>query len=158
MKRKILVVVTVTVVSLLVAAVLVYSQISEMQNQVSELQNKNNVLQDGLDEKYGDSPVHITSANMTGFAPIAGLTISSQVSITVENDGVTDISGLTLTVRLLNNNTEVGDGYVKQINGLRAGEIREVSGAVFYGIDSVFVIESTVKLGGVVLDENVISR
>jgi hypothetical protein len=102
--------------------------------------------------------VHITSAELIGWSPIAGLTIASQVNATVENGGFTDISGLTLTVRLLNNNTEVGDGYVQQINGLRAGEIHEFSGAVFYGIDSVFVIKSTVKLGGVVLDEYIIGK
>lgn len=84
------------------------------------------------------------------------MTIASQVKVTVQNGGFTNISGLTLTVRLLNNNNEVGDGYVQQIDGLRAGEIREFSGAVFYGIDSVFVIESTVKLGDVVLDEYII--
>ena len=180
MKRKILVIVTVVIAILMVTAVLVYSQISEFQNQISKLQaqNKelqdqtselqdqaseledqiaalqaqNSALQDKLDEKYRYSPVHITSVKLTGWAPIAGLTIASQVNGTVQNGGSTDISGLTLTVRLLNNNTDVGDGYVQQIDVLRAGETREFSGVVFYGIDSVFVIEVTVELGGLVLD------
>jgi type II secretory pathway pseudopilin PulG len=178
-KKKALAIATVTVVSILVTALFVYSQISGLQNQISKLQaqnkelqdqaselqdqidtlqNQNSVLQDKIDEKYGASPVHIASAELIGWTPIVGLTIASQVNVTVENGGFTDISGLTLTVRLLNNNTDVGDGYVKQINGLRAGEIREFSGAVYYGIDSVFVIESTVKLGGVVLAECIIGR
>jgi len=178
-KNKALAIATVIVVSILVTALFVYSQISELQNQISKLQaennelqdqaselqdqiaklqNQNSVLQDKLDEKYGASPVQITSAKLTGWTPIVGLTIASQVNVTVQNGGSTDISGLTLTVRLLNNNTEVGDGYVKQIDGLRAGEIREFSGGIYYGIDSVFVIDCTVKLSGVVLDEYIIGR
>ena len=96
------------------------------------------------------------AAELTGWAPIGGLTIMSQVEVTVQNIGSTDLSGLTLTVRLLNkNNVEVGDGYSQQIEGLRAGESREFSGAVYYGIDSKFMIESTVTIGDVVLDEYV---
>jgi predicted PurR-regulated permease PerM len=176
-KRKILAIVTVSVVSLLVAALFFYGQISNLQNQVGELQaqnselqdqnsdlqdqigelqNQNSVLQDRLDEQFGGSPVKIMAAELTGWAPLGGLTIMSQVEVTVQNIGSTDLSGLTLTVRLLNkNNVEVGDGYSQQIDGLRAGESREFSGAVYYSIDSKFMIESTVTIGDVVLDEYV---
>ena len=53
----------------------------------------------------------------------------------------------------MNNNTEVGDGYVQQIDMLRAGESREFSGGILYMAGSSFEIESTVKLGDVVLDK-----
>jgi len=176
-KRKILVIVTVTVVSLLVTAVFVYSQISELQNQISKLQaqNKelqdqtseledqvatlqaqNSGLQDKLDEKCGVSPVQITGTERVGWYPIGGVTIASAVIVTVWNNGSTDISGLTLTVRLLSGNNEVnaiGRGFVTQIDGLRAGESREFSGTISYRIDSAFMVESTITLGDVFLDE-----
>jgi len=173
-KRKILAIVTVTVVSLLLAGLFVYGQISDLQNQIIELQaqnnelqdqtselqdeigklqNQNSVFQDKLDEKYGVSPVQITATERIGWTPIGGLTIMSSAKVTVQNNGSTDLSGLTLTVRLLSGNTEIGDGFVTQINGLRAGESREFSGAILYGIDSVFMIESTVTLGDIFLDE-----
>jgi hypothetical protein len=45
-KKKALTIATVTVVSLLVTALFVYSQISELQNQISKLQAQNEELQD----------------------------------------------------------------------------------------------------------------
>ena len=167
MKRKTLAFVLIVVIALSVASWLVYNQISDLQNQISELksqndeledqigrlQNQNSVLQDRLNETYGASPVHIASVKMIGWSPIGGLTIASKVNVTVQNHGFTDLSGLALTVRLVNNNTEVGNGYVQQIDGLRAGESREFSGNIFYGLGSSFQIESRLKLGDVVLDE-----
>jgi len=178
-RRIVLGAVIAAVISLTVAVWLVYAQFSNfqtqiaelqgqnselqdqnnnLQNQVSELQNQNSALQDRLDEKYGASPVRITASKYTGWYPIVGLTISSQVNVTVQNNGTTELSGLTLTVRLLNNNTEVGQGYVQQINGLRAGETREFSGNVLYGISTVFVVESTVKLGDMILSRGWTAR
>jgi predicted PurR-regulated permease PerM len=49
-KRKILVIATVTVIALLVATLFVYIQISELQNQIGELQGQNRELQDKLSE------------------------------------------------------------------------------------------------------------
>ena len=172
MKRKGLALILIIIIAMSSAARLVYNQISELQTQinelqaqkgelqdqnnalqaqVSDLQSQNSVLQDRLDEKYGASPVQITASKLTGWSPIVGLTISSQVNVTVQNKGTTELSGLTLTVRLVYNNTEVGYGYSKQINGFRAGETREFSGNVLYGISTAFAVESTVKLGDMVL-------
>jgi hypothetical protein len=80
----------------------------------------------------------------------------SYVNVTVQNSGSTNVSGLTLTVRLLNNKTEVGEGYTSQINNLLAGESREFSGRILYGLSSTFSIEIRVKLGNLVLAECVI--
>jgi hypothetical protein len=167
MKRKALALILIVVIALSVASWLVHNQISDLQNQISEqksqndelqdqiriLQHQNSVLQYRLNETYGASPVHITSVKNIGWTPLGGLTIASKVNVTVQNHSFTDLSGLTLTVRLVNNNTEVGNGYVQQIDGLRAGESREFSGNIFYGLGSSLQIESRVKLGDVVLDE-----
>jgi hypothetical protein len=167
MKRKALALILIIVIALSVASWLVYNQISDLQNQIGELrtqndeledqigklQNQNSLLQDRLIETYRASPVHIISVKMIGWTPIGGLTIGSRVNVTVQNNGSADISGLTLTVRLVNNNTEIGRGYAQQIDWLRAGMSREFSGNIFYGLGSSFEIESRVKLGDVVLDE-----
>jgi predicted PurR-regulated permease PerM len=166
-KRTALAFILILVIALSAATWLVHTQISELQNrigeledqnnalqtQVSELQNQNSVLQDKLNKTYEASPVHITSVKKIGWAPLGGLTIASKVNVTVQNYGFTDLSGLTLTVRLVDNNTEVGNGYVQRIDRLRAGESREFSGNIFYGLGSSFEIESRVKVGDVVLDE-----
>jgi hypothetical protein len=168
-KRKALAIILIIVIAVSVAILLVYNQISDLQNQINDLQakndelqdqigrlqNQNSVLQDKLDETYGASPVQITAVKMIGWTPIVGVTIGSQVNVTVQNNGFADLSGLTLTVRLMNNNTEVGRGYVQQIDGLNAGESREFSGNILYGLDSEFEIESRVTLGDIILDEHI---
>lgn len=167
MKKNPLALLPIIVIALSVASWLVYNKISDLQNQISELksqnadlqdqigilQHQNSVLLDRLNETYVASPVHITSVKKIGWTPLGGLTIGSKVNVTVQNDGFTDLSGLTLTVRLVNNNTEVGHGYFQQIDRLRAAESREFSGNILYGLGSSFQIESRVKLGDVVLDE-----
>ena len=192
MKRKTLVIVTVTVVSLLVTAVLVYSQISELQNQISKLQAQNNELQDQntdlqdqlselqnqktelqdqlselqnqlseLQNKIGIArDVKITAFEwIGGFNPIGGVALAHPVNVTIQNKGITDVSELTLTVKLLyiDTQTEVGQGYAKQIDVIQAGEILEFSGAIIATIGSFSkdsaVCVITLTLGNVVLDE-----
>jgi hypothetical protein len=167
MKRTALALFLIAIIVLSIAAWLVYSQISELQNQINELQaqsnelhdqigelqNQNSALQDKIDKMYASSPVQITAVERIGWRPIVGLTIGSHVNVTVQNNGFTDLIGLTLIVRLVNNNTEVGQGYVQQIDRLVAGGSREFSGDIFYGLGSSFEIESIVKLGDVVVDE-----
>jgi hypothetical protein len=166
MKRKALAFILIAVFAVSATAWLVYTKVSELQNQISELQaqndelqdqigelqNQNTALQDKLDKIY-EGPVQITAVEMIGWAPMNLPLIASKVGVTVQNNGFTDLSGLTLTVRVVNNNTEVGDGYVQQIDMLRAGESREFSGGILYTAGSSFEIESTVKLGDVILDK-----
>jgi predicted PurR-regulated permease PerM len=168
-KRKALAFILIVIFAVSAAAWLVYTQVSELQNQINELQaqndelqdqigelqNQNSALQDKLDKMYEASPVQVTAVERIGWTPIVGLTIGSHVNVTVQNKGTTELSGLTLTVRLVNNNTEVGRGYVKQIDRLGAGESREFSGDILYGLGISFKIESIVKLGDIVLDEHI---
>jgi len=125
-------------------------QLSELQNQLSELQNKIGIARD----------VKITAFEwIGGFNPVGGLTLAHPVKVTVKNMGINDISGLTLTVKLVyvDTYTEVGQGYVKQIDIIHAGEILEFSGEIWATIGSFSkdsaVCVITLTLGNVVLDE-----
>jgi hypothetical protein len=165
MKRKALAIV-IAIIALALASWYVYNsfgvlqnqiielkaQNDELQDQIGELQNQNSALQDKLDKIYEASPVHIIAVERIGWTPIVGLTIGSHVNVTVQNNGFTDLSGLTLIVRLVNNDTEVGHGYVKQIDRLGAGESREFSGGILYSLGSSLKIESIIKLGDIILD------
>lgn len=158
MKRKILVIVTVTVVSLLVTAVLVYSQISELQNQISELQAQNSDLQNQIKElqdqntelqnqtselkkqlndlqnqTYRELNVEITAFEWIGdFIPIGGVHIESHVNVTIQNNEAYAIGGLKLNLTLVHTSTgaELGSSAVVPIDTLQAGEGREIKGWV----------------------------
>lgn len=181
--------VLIAIIALALATWFVHNQISDLQNQISELQAQNRELQDQntdlkeqntdlkdqlreLQKQLGElqnmigiaSEVRIIDANwIGGFNPIGGLTLAHPVNITVQNKGVNDVSGLNLTVKLLykDTKTEVGQGFVKQINIIHAGEILEFSGSILATIDSfstdsaVWVV--TLTLGDFVLDERTIT-
>ena len=188
-KKKMLAVVAVTIVSLLLVSLFVYSRISELQSQISELQEQNsnleaqnseiqtqlNETQSQLREQQdnlGDITyelalerqlrILITKFEWVGdFNPMVGLTISYSVVVNVRNNDVVDVSGLTLTVRLLRKGTliEVGQskGFSTQIINLKAGESREVTGGILATLDS-FSVDTAVcsvmlSVRGIVLDE-----
>jgi len=154
-KKKILVIVTVTVIALLVAAFFVYTQISELQNQISVLKAQNGEVQDQLSElenqlselqlqnrekqdrlndftyelaKERHLNVKITAfVWIGGFHPIGGQWLGHPVNVTIQNDDVVPLSGMKLWVALVNENTgaEIGTGD-KTIDRLNAGESREI--------------------------------
>jgi len=174
-KRKTSAIVIMTVVALLFGALVVYIQISKLQNQIGdlqaqtgELQNQNSDLQAQVSEiqdKLAKSQnqisaqqdilrdityelalerplnVLITKFNWVGdFNPIGGLTIGYSVKVTVQNTDATALSGLTLTVRLLIKGTltevKYSRGFSMQINQLKAGESREITGVIYATLDS----------------------
>jgi hypothetical protein len=164
-KRKILVIVTVTVIAILVASFFVYAQINALQNQISELQTQNSELQDqntDLQNKlYLARYVRITDFKwFGGINPVAGLTLAFPVEVTVENTGVNDVSGLALTVKLVYVGTETMAAwhpYVKRIDIIHAGETLKLSGDIWaemgsFSKDSVVCV-ITLSSGDFVLDE-----
>jgi TolA-binding protein len=134
-ERTIFAIATVTAVSLLVAALFVHIQISELQNQIGELQVQNTTLETQLSEiqdQLSESQKQISEQQndlrdithelalkrqlgvliikfkwVGGFNPIGGLTMSYSVNVTVRNIDVIAVSGLTLTVRLFYKGTLV---------------------------------------------------
>jgi uncharacterized membrane protein (DUF106 family) len=182
-KRKILVIVTVTVVSLLVTAVLVYSQISELQNQISELQAQNSDLQNQIKElqdqntelqnqtselkkqlndlqnqTYRELNVEITAFEwIGGFHPVGGVLIESNANVTVQNNEVYAIGGLKLSLTLVTSTgAKLGSPSVVPIDTLQAGESREIKGWAFWVLGGSFDdVECVVvlSLGDFVVDE-----
>ena len=133
------------------------AQNSELQDQITELQNQKSGTQDKLRELL-DMPVNITAFDwIEGFNPYVGLTFVNEVKVTVENYGTKEISGIPLTVKLLNNGTLLYNSqpFVTEIDALHAGESREISGSIFWAALSTTPTHcvSTLTLGDVVLDE-----
>jgi hypothetical protein len=155
-KRKTLVIVTVTVIALLVASFLIYAQISELQNQIGALKAQNGEVQDQLGElenqlgelqlqnreqqdrltdftnelsKTRHLKVEITAFEwIGGFNPIGGLWLGHPVNVTVQNNDVVPFSGIKLWVVLANENTgaEIGTTGGSTIDRLNAGESRVI--------------------------------
>jgi TolA-binding protein len=186
MNKKItLSIVLIAIIALALASWVVHNHVSALQNQISELQTQNRELQDQntdlqeqntdlqeqlselqnqlseLQNKTGVAPdVKITAFKwLGGFNPIVGVTLSHPVNVTIQNTGSNDVSGLSLTVKLLyiDTQTEVGQGFAKQIDIIHAGEILEISGSIFATLGS-FSKDSaecvmTLRCGDIVLDE-----
>ena len=166
MNRKIaLSIVLIAIIALALASWFVNNQFSALQNQINELQARNGELQDqntDLQNKlYLARYVRITDFKwFGGINPVAGLTLAFPVEVTVENTGVNDVSGLTLTVKLVyvGNETEVAwHPYVEQIDVIHAGEVLKLSGDIWAGMGSFSkdsaVCVITLMLGDFVFDE-----
>jgi hypothetical protein len=186
MKRTILVIVLITVISLSAATWFVQNQIGEFQTQLSglrtqnsELQDQNNVLQTQVSElqlqnreqqdrltdftselaKARHLHIDITAFKwIGGFNPMVCVTLSHPVNVTVKNDDVIPVSGLTLTVSLVHKNTgaQIGGSGVTRIGRLNAGETYELSGWATTTIgtslnDALCMV--TLESGGIVLDK-----
>jgi outer membrane murein-binding lipoprotein Lpp len=187
--RKILALLLVSIIlgSSVVAIWYVHNQISGLQNQISEVNFKNNELQnqtkalqaqvnslqlenreqqDRLKDfthelaKARSLPVEITDFSWdSGFYPIVGLTLTHPVTVTVQNDDVVPLFGLTLTFILVNKDTglQIGtEGFEARIDRLDAGEHQEATGSVFTTIDTsldngVFIV--TLVSSDIVLDQ-----
>ena len=150
-------------------------QINEIQDQLNETKNQLDETQSQLREQLenlGDVAyelalerqlrLYITRFEWVGdFNPMVGLAISYSVVVNVRNNDVVDVGGLTLSVRLLRKGTliEVGQSkeFSTQINNLKAGESRDVTGGILATLDS-FSTDSAVcsvilSVRDIVLDE-----
>jgi predicted RNase H-like nuclease (RuvC/YqgF family) len=124
-------------------------QLSELQNQLSELQNKTDIARD----------VKITDFEwIGGYHHLGQVNLFQNFKVTIENMGDNNVSGLTLSVKLLSvgTNAEI-DEYTKQIDIVRAGQIVEISGFVSVGVIGSYAHTAvgviTLSLGDVLLDQ-----
>jgi heme/copper-type cytochrome/quinol oxidase subunit 2 len=153
MKRKALALILIIVTALSVASWLVYSKINELESQNRELQEQLKELQEQIES------VKITEFEWeAGFNYLGALTLLNVANITVQNNGAKNISGVTLTVRLFYNGSELGysEGFTEKIDILHAGESLEISGWVSSGLGNRpngTECISTLTWGKVVLDE-----
>ena len=159
MNRKIALGAAVVAVALLtLSAWLVYAQFSGLQAQIAdlraqngELQNQNSVLEAQVGElqlqnreqqdRLNDFTQELAKtrpllAEITAFAwlddfnPIGGLTISHTVNVTVQNNDVIPVYGLTLTVRLQNKDSGalIGSEGQTRIDRIGTGESQVIGG------------------------------
>jgi hypothetical protein len=188
MKKKALsVIALIAVIAPLATAWIVNNQISELQNQISDLQTQNSELQNqnsDLQEQTSELQlqnrekqdrlkdfthelakarylrVEITDYSKGGGGPIGGLTFISNIYVLIQNNDVIPVSGLTITVALLNkdNGAQIGDKGVITMGRLNAGESANVTVPVLYNINSLSLISSAecvivLTAGNIVLDQ-----
>ena len=162
--------VLIAIIALALSTWFVHNQISDLQNQIDKLQAQNSELQDKNSELQNqlielENMINITrDIKITNFEWLGGYHHLGQVNlfqnfkVTIENTGDNNVSGLTLSVKLLpvGTNAEI-DEYTKQIDIIRAGQIVEISGIVSvgeirsYAHTAVGVI--TLTLSDVLLDQ-----
>jgi septal ring factor EnvC (AmiA/AmiB activator) len=139
------------------------NQIRDLQANISELQDQNSELQNQLIELENminiARDVKITNFEWIGdYHSLGQVNLFQNFKVTIQNMGNNNVSGLTLSVKLLSveTNAEI-DEYTTQINITRAGQIMEIYGDVSvgniggYARTAVGVI--TLTLGDVLLDE-----
>jgi regulator of replication initiation timing len=160
MKRKALAIVLITVIAVSATTWLVHNQISDLQNQISKLQAQNSDLHEQVSElqdqntelqnqtselkkqlndlqnqTYRGLNVEITAFEwIGGYHHLGQVNLFQNFKVTIENMGNNNVSGLTLSVKLLSvgTNAKIGE-YTKQIDIIRAGQIVEISGFVSVG-------------------------
>ena len=156
-KKIALMVVLITSVALLTATWLMRNQIIELQDKNSELENQIAALQQ---QNILLQTVRITDFSIVRFPGIPVFGVGYwPFNVSIQNTGENDVSGITLVVRILSNNTEQSN-YTKILDTLSAGTKMEVNG-VIEDFHSAFVenrtYTATILLGGVVLDERTLS-
>jgi len=121
------------------------NQNSDLKNQTILLSNQNHLLQEQVSQLldqlricYNASVRIVSTEFVSGFNPYVGLTFANRVNVTVQNFDSKDINGLTLTVELVYNGTELlgSEGYTKDIDVLHAGERLEISDLAFSYLSS----------------------
>jgi hypothetical protein len=184
--KKVLSAIAITgVVSLLIGTLFAYIQICGLQNRISEIQYQNNELEDQNNELQDQNRVlelenlekldrltdfthelaktrhlyvELTSFQWSSSGPIVGLLIQHGAIITVQNNDVIPVSGLTLTLSAIHKSkgTQIGQPGVTRIGRLNAGETHEVSGSFFAIVGTSFEdakFHVTLSIGDRVLDE-----
>ena len=187
MNRTALAIFLIAVIALSVATWFVNNQICDLQNKVDVLQAQNSELQDqnsDLEEQIGELQlqnrekqdrlndftnelakvrhlrVEITDYSREGDGPIGGLAFISNIYVIIKNNDVIPVSGLTISVALVNkdNGVQIGDTGVITMGRLNAGESANVTVPVMYSISSLSLISTAecvivLKAGNIILDQ-----
>jgi hypothetical protein len=141
-------------------------QVGELQSQLSEQQLQNREQQDRLtDFTYELAKARHLHVEITGYSkghggPIVGLTFIIGIDVSVQNNDVVPVTGLTASATLIDNDTgaQIGDTGVTKMGRLNAGESGNFSVPVLYSINSLSRINPanlviTLAASGVILDQ-----
>ena len=129
------------------------NQITDLQNQNSELQNLITELEDQLSKVT--NLVKITRFTTSGFSPIGGMLIESIANVTVQNFGINDVNGLTLSIKYYDVETLLEP---LQLDNLSAGEERIINTHIRWILtdNTGEPFTATLWLGNQVLDEYIL--
>ncbi len=182
-KRITLLLASIVIIALAVTAWFVQAQFGGLQIQVSELEAENSDLQDQimnlqnqttalgsqngkLVNQLGDLTkqlalerslrIRILSVSPRAYwNSYGGLLVSYPFNVTVRNNDVITVSGLTLTVNTFSGLQQIGWTSVSDVNVLRAGEERVIQGEAVVPLNhpSNLTYVATLNSGNVVLDE-----
>jgi hypothetical protein len=178
MKKRIIIgAACVAIIVLSVTALLVNSQLSSMQLQISQLQKQNSDLQNQVTdlqnktsnyEKQNNArqeqlnsltteiakqrPLHVKILEVdfqNGFFPLGGMTLINNVNVTVQNNDVVPLSGLTIEIKLFKQDkiNQIGTPEETQTGIIEPGESLNVTAWVLTGVG-----EANRTLGGNLTD------
>lgn len=117
MKRKTIAILLILTVAFSITSWIIYSQINQAQDLTNKVSISNFNWRSGVDSAPGWE----------------GVILRNMVNITIQNSGSNNVSGLTLTVKVVENGNEVihSEGFSKNIDVLPAGESLKISEYVY---------------------------
>ena len=158
--NKLVVVLSITIVILGIVSGFLFYQLNAIQSLNNELRNQNAEIQNQISEQETQLSKYTNLVKITeftiepGFNPYIGLTLHNSANVTIENLGVNDVEGLTLTIE--HSSPSVGKPYSLEV--LRSGEKREITGDLFSVVGTTGWVTVTLKLGDIIVDEYIIPR
>lgn len=141
-----------------------HNQTIDLENQNSDLQDKNNELQEQLNEtqKLFDAAssraMIIEFSSPWGWGNPVGVTMAVDFNITILNNGINDIEGLTLEIKRLNFDSDPFN-ITRTLGILHSGEIVAIREYLYISMDRYFAefytssFVTTLRLGDRILDE-----
>ena len=151
---------SVTIVVLGIISGFLFYQINVIQSQFGELQSQNGELENRITEQETQLDKYTNLVKITnviiesGFNPYIALTLINRANVTIENFGVNDVEGLTLTIE--HSSPSEGEPYSLEI--LRSGEKREINCNLFSVVGTTGWVIVSLKLDEVIIDEYVIPQ
>jgi len=139
-KLELVAVFVIIIISLsIVCGHLFYQTVTGMQRQISDLENQNSVLEsqvsecqnqlDQFEEQASVFQTRIVAVSITGGGPICGLSVMTNVNVTVQNFGKYDVKDLNVSIR---HRSETARTEWAQIELVEGGKIQNASIQVWH--------------------------
>jgi predicted phage-related endonuclease len=132
-------------------------QISDLEREKSDLQNRNSELENQIDELQSVIDKHTELVNITeftvyGWMPLVCLTIGSHANITIENNGINNVTDLVLTLEC----PTVNFSRSWTIEIIHPREEIQIKEYVTWNLDSSPTWVATISKGDKILDKRTI--
>ena len=156
--KKLVAILAIIIVLLSVTSGFLFYQISDIQSQISDLQNQNSVLEGQIGELEAQytNLVRITEFTVTGMGFIGGVAVLSYANVTIQNFGINDVNGLTLSI--IHPSEENMSRSMVQVGLIKAGEARNIITYVTWGLGASRTFVATLMLDDIILHEHTTTR